>query len=138
MSLRAIYRRAVSRGAVTVNPCTGLELLAARGKRDRFASPAEAAELLEALPEADRPLWATAMYAGLRRGKLMELRWTDVDLATGVVHVERSWDPKEREVVETKSRAGRRRAPVAALLREYSLPTSSAQAARRPGVQQRG
>jgi hypothetical protein len=32
------------------------------------------AGLLEALPECDRPLWATAMYAGLRRGELMALR----------------------------------------------------------------
>jgi integrase len=102
-------------------PCTGLELPAVRGKRDRIASPEEAAQLLAALPEDDRPLWATALYAGLRRGELMELRWTDVDLGTGLIRVERAWDPKEQEVVETKSRAGRRRVPVAGVLREYLI-----------------
>ena len=74
MPLRAIFRRAVSRGEVAVNPTTGLELPAVRGRRDRIASPEEAAALLAALPEEERPLWATALYAGLRRGELMALR----------------------------------------------------------------
>jgi len=67
MPLRAIYRRAISRGDVAVNPTTGLELPAVRGRRDRIASPEEAAALLAALPDEDRALWATALYAGLRR-----------------------------------------------------------------------
>ena len=121
MPLRVIYRRALSRGEVSVNPCTGLELPAVRGKRDRIASPGEAVALIAALPEADRAVWATAMYAGLRRGELMELRWSDVDLAAGVIRVERSWDPKEGEVVQTKSRAGNRRVPVAAILRDHLI-----------------
>jgi integrase len=75
MPLRVIYRRALARGEVAVNPCTGLELPAVRGRRDRIASPAEAAALIEALPESDRALWATALYAGLRRGELLALRW---------------------------------------------------------------
>ena len=37
--------------------------------------------LIATVPERDRPLWATAMYAGLRRGELRALRWEDVDLA---------------------------------------------------------
>src|SRR5215218_6138907 len=81
MPLRAIFRRAVARGEVAVNPTSGLELPAMEGVRDRIASPTEAAELLAALPERDRAIWATAMYAGLRRGELLALRWEDVDLA---------------------------------------------------------
>lgn len=80
MPLRAIYRRAIARGEVEVNPTTGLELPAVRSKRDRIASPEEAAALIAALPEQDRALWATAMYAGLRRGELMALRWDHLDL----------------------------------------------------------
>jgi integrase len=118
MPLRAIFRRAVARGEVGVNPTSGLELPAMEGVRDRIASPAEAASLLAALPERDRALWATAMYAGLRRGELLALRWEDVDLAAGVIHVERSWDAKEGDV-GPKSRAGRRTVPIPAVLRDY-------------------
>jgi integrase len=117
MPLRAIFRRAVARGEVAVNPTSGLELPAMEGARGRIASPAEAAELLAALPEHDRAIWATAMYAGLRRGELLALRWEEVDLAAGVIHVERSWDAKEG-VVAPKSRAGWRTVPIPAVLRD--------------------
>jgi integrase len=57
-------------------------------------------------------LWATALYAGLRSGELMALRWQDVDLTEGALRVERAYDPKAKEYVEPKSRAGRRRVPL--------------------------
>ena len=47
--------------------------------------------------------------------------WEDVDLAAGVIRVERSWDAQARVVVEPKSRAGRRRVPVAGVLRDILL-----------------
>jgi integrase len=118
MPLRAIFRRAVARGDVAVNPTSGLELPAVRGRRDRVASPEEASKLVEALPEQDRGLWAAALYGGLRRGELQALRWDDVDLARGVIRVERAWDVREGEI-EPKSRAGRRTVPIAAVLRDH-------------------
>jgi integrase len=117
MPLRVIYRRAVARGEVAVNPTMTLELPAVRGRRDRIASPEEAAQLLAALPEQDRALWAAAMYGGLRRGELMAVRWEDIDLSNGVIRVERSWDPQSGPV-EPKSGAGRRNVPIAKVLRE--------------------
>jgi integrase len=119
MPVRAIYRRALERGELAVNPTAGLRLPAVRGRRDRIASPAEAAQLLAALPEADRPLWACAMYAGLRRGELLALRLEDVDLGAGKIRVERAFDPVARVFVEPKSRAGKRTVPLASVLREY-------------------
>ena len=118
MPLRVIYRRAVEDGDVAVNPCTHLRLPAVRGRRERIAAPEEAQRLLAALPERDRALWATALYAGLRRGELMALRWEDVDLAAGVIRVERSYDDKGRVEIEPKSRAGRRTVPIVGALRD--------------------
>ncbi len=118
MPLRAIFRRAVARGDVAVNPTTGLELPAVRGRRDRIVAPEQAAKLLDGLPEGDRALWATALYGGLRRGELQALRWDDVDLAKGVIRVERAWDVREGQI-EPKSRAGRRSVPIAVVLRDY-------------------
>jgi integrase len=114
--LRAICRRAVARRTIQTNPTTGLELPVVEGRRDRYASPEEAAVLIATVPERDRPLWATAMYAGLRRGELRALRWEDVDLASGVIRVRRSWDRVAGEI-EPKSSAGQRKVPIAAVLR---------------------
>lgn len=91
-----------------------------RGRRDRIASPEEAVRLIAALPEGDRAVWAAAMYGGLRAGELMALRWSDIDLATGLIRVERAYDPKGGgQFVEVKSRAGQRRVPITAALREH-------------------
>jgi integrase len=116
--LRAIYRRALGRGEVALSPVAGVELPSVRGRRDRIASPAEAAALVEALPEDDRALWATAFYAGLRLGELWALRNEDVDLDAGVIRVERSWDRRDG-FIEPKSRAGRRVVPIVAALRSH-------------------
>ncbi|MGD9571119.1 MAG: tyrosine-type recombinase/integrase [Thermoleophilia bacterium] len=121
MPLRVIFRRAVGRGEIAVNPCDRIQLPAVRGRRERIASPDEAARLVAAVPDRDRAMWATALYGGLRRGELMALLWTDVDLGTGLIRVERSWDPKERVTVATKSRGGRRRVPMAGALRRHLL-----------------
>jgi integrase len=118
MPLRAIFRRALARGDVAVNPTTRLELPAVRGKRDRIVAPKEADALLAALSERDRALWATALYGGLRRGELQALRWDDVDLANGVIRVERGWDVQEGPI-EPKSRAARRKVPIPAILGDY-------------------
>ena len=122
MPLRVIYRRAVSRGEVAVNPTTGLELPAVTGRRDRFAEPEEAQKLIEALPQkSDQALWAVAFYAGLRSGEIMALQWEKVDLAKGLIRVERSYDPKEGVYTEPKSEAGKRTVPIPAALRDYLI-----------------
>lgn len=120
LPIRAIVRRALGRDELAADPCRGLQLPANRGRRDRIASPVEAGALLAAVPEKERAVWATAMYAGLRLGELRALRVEDVNLAGGIINVERGWDP-EVGVIELKSQAGRRKVPVAAVLRDYLL-----------------
>jgi hypothetical protein len=133
MPLCALYRRAFQRGLVTVNPTTNLALPAVRGRRDRIVTPEEAGRLLGVLPEAQRPLWATALYAGLRRGELMALRFEDVDFGHGLIRVERSYDPRSQSFVEPKSRSGRRTVPMAKVLRQY-LASTKLEAGRATGL----
>ena len=73
-ALGVIFKRALSRDEISVNPTLRVEPPAVRGGRDRVASPRQCEALLAALPAGDRALWATAMYAGLRRGELTALR----------------------------------------------------------------
>lgn len=119
-AVRAIYRDAdlLAQGSIAINPTLGLRLPAVRGTRDRIAPPDEALQLLQALPADDRALWATALFAGLRLGELMALRFEDIEFEQGTIRVTRSFDPKAG-FVDPKSKAGRRRVPIAALLREY-------------------
>jgi len=132
MPLRAMYRRALSRGEVLLNPTNGIELPAVRGRRERIATPEQATALIAAAPENDRALWATAFYAGLRRGELMALRWQDIDLEAGLIRVERAWDMRIG-LIEPKSRAGKRAVPIATVLREH-LAAHALRSGRRAGL----
>jgi integrase len=117
--LKAFFRRAVARGEARVNPTSGIEKPAVRTKPKRIVDAATAERMIAALDPEERALWATAFYAGLRRGELIGLRQGDLDLAGGVLSVERGWDLVEGGEVAPKSRQGKRRVPIVPVLRDY-------------------
>jgi integrase len=114
--LRVLYRRAIRRDELTVDPTDGLDLPSVGRGRDRIEAPDQAQALLAALPATERAFWAIALFAGLRRGELRALRWSDVDLERNVLRVARAWDDYEGEQ-EPKSFAGRGTVPLAGLVR---------------------
>jgi integrase len=114
--LRVLYRRAVQDEEVSVNPTTQLRLPALPKSKRRIAAPDRAATLLDALPDQERALWATAFYAGLRMGELRALRWRDVDFDDGLIRVGAGWDDYEGEQ-DTKTDAGVRTVPLVGRLR---------------------
>ena len=94
----------------------GLRLPALATKPRRIVDVDRAAELLDALPDTERALWATAFYAGLRIGELRALRWTHVDFDRGVIRVTAGWDHVHGEQ-DTKTQAGTRTVPLVGRLR---------------------
>jgi integrase len=126
VAVRVVYRQANERDLVSTNPTTGLRVPTGSKPRDRAATATEAAELLAALPTDIRPIYATAFYAGLRRGELRGLGWSDVDLADGVIHVRRGWDDVVGEI-SPKSRKGARTVPITGLLRDLLVEHKAAQ-----------
>jgi integrase len=120
LPLRAIFRRAHRRGEVAINPTLKLTLPVVRGERDRVAAPSEVGPLLDALQPAERAIYATALYAGLRLGELQALQWDDVDLNANLIHIKRNWD-RQTGFVAPKSRSGNRRIPLTPTLRRELL-----------------
>jgi integrase len=117
--LQVFYRREIHSERLTTNPAKGIDIPGGGPRRPkRIASPAEAAKLIAALEENDRALWATAFYAGLRRGELMALRALDVDLGASTIHVERGWDQYEG-AQSPKTYSSRRAVPLLAVLRDH-------------------
>jgi integrase len=80
-------------------------------------------KLLASARVGRKALWATALYAGLRKGELRALTWEDIDLDQGLIRVERSMDGRGR-LIAPKSKAGRRTVPLATTLRAF--PPNSA------------
>lgn len=117
--LQAFYRRANDREELSTNPTEGIDLPLGKSQRPRrIVAPSEAAALIKLLPAEDRALWATAFYAGLRRGELQALRCMDIDLAKNLIHVRKGWDQVEGEI-EPKSEAAKRAIPLLAILRDF-------------------
>ncbi|MBK8293663.1 MAG: site-specific integrase [Solirubrobacterales bacterium] len=113
--LRVIYRRAIDREEIYVNPTERLKLPRDRRTRERIAEPREVEALLGALDDRHRLIWTLAIYTGLRKGELQALRWENIDLEAGILKVEHSLDPKAG-LVSPKSESGRRRVPIPQVL----------------------
>ena len=111
-----IFRRAIRRDEVSIDPTDNVDLPAIRGRRDRIEPPERAHEYLAALPDSERAFWAVALFCGLGRGELRGLQWFKVDFESGVIRVERSWD-QVRGPTDVKTGAGRRAVPMAFVVR---------------------
>jgi integrase len=131
------YTHAILRMALKEAERVGL---VARNAADRVSPPRDRRPPIEtwdtaevrrflAVAEDDgySPVWLLALHTGMRRGELLGLRWTDVDLAKGVLHVRQSVTVLHHApyVGEPKTASGRRTialdAPSVAALREHRV-----------------
>jgi integrase len=90
-TLMGALNTAVRRGLINRNPAGTVELPALTRNAPSTWSGLELGRFLDAISE-DRlhPLYVLLGLVGLRRGEVVALRWSDVDLNTGVLRVERS------------------------------------------------
>lgn len=71
----------------------------------------EIKSLLAAIPADQEPLIQIAVFCGLRASEIRGLRWSDVDLKLGELHVRQRAD-KYCKIGPPKSRAGNRKVPI--------------------------
>jgi integrase len=137
-SLGAILADAQERGLVGQNVVHALSKRRGRGKEARaekrqkgklkigidIPSPAEIRSLIHALDGRWRPLLLTAIFTGLRASELRGLRWMDIDLKRGELHVRQRADA-HHTIGQPKSEAGERTVPlppmVVTTLRKHHL-----------------
>jgi len=137
-SLGAILADAQERGLVTQNVVRNLRSRRRRGKERQaekrhkgklkigvdIPSPDEIRAIVASCTGRWRPLFLTAIFAGLRASELRGLRWIDVDLKRSEIHVRQRAD-RRNEIGPPKSEAGERTIPlpptVVSALREWKL-----------------
>jgi integrase len=138
VSLSAILADAQERGLVGQNVASALRSRRKRGKEARavrrqkgklkigvdIPSTDEIRAILGAPLGRWRPLLMTAIFTGLRASELRGLRWADVDLKRGELHVRQRAD-RFNAIGRPKSESGERVVPlpppVVAVLREHRL-----------------
>ena len=87
-------------------------------------TPGEARTIIENAKGRWRPFIVTAIFTGLRASELRGLRWADVDMKAGRIHVRQRAD-RYHDIGMPKSDAGQRSVPIGAMvintLREWRL-----------------
>jgi len=116
--LRAMVRTAFNRARRAdlvhgQNPASDTKPRKVPKRAPAFLEPHEVSRLLTELSREDRPLVATALYAGLRKGELFGLQKRDVDLKRRLLTVRRSYDN------DTTKGAREEAVPIAAALVPY-------------------
>jgi integrase len=130
-SLKSLLRDAQRRGNVAQNVALSVKQIDAdkRGKRklkigEDIPSMEEIRAIIAATPDRWRPVLLCAIFAGLRSSELRGLRWQDVDLKGGELHVRQRAD-RYNAIGKPKSKAGHRTVPLGPLvlnvLREWKL-----------------
>jgi integrase len=138
VSLGALLADAEERGLVGQNVVHALRRRRRRGKDTHTAarqngkpkigidipSPDEIRAIIAKLDGPRRPLILTALFAGLRASELRGLRWADVDLKRGELHVRQRAD-RYGQIGRPKTAAGERVVPLPPFLiqtlREHRL-----------------
>ena len=134
VSLSAILTDALERGLVAQNIVKGLRKQRRGNEADRhkgklkvgvdIPTPDEVRAIIARLEGRWRPLFLTAIFTGLRASELPGLRWSDVDLTRGEIHVRQRAD-RYRVIGRPKSETSERSIPllpmVVNVLREHRL-----------------
>ena len=125
-TLSGIYKEARRRGLAVVIPTADLDIALPKRDDPRAVIPSKA-ELQAIIAGAQgrwRPLILVAIFAGLRARELRGLRWSDIELDGGMLHVRQRAD-EANMIGKLKSKAGYRaiRMPpiVINALREWKL-----------------
>ena len=91
--LKRVLTRAVENGILTRNPALAVKVKVPQAKQT-VLNATEAQKLLreaKSLNHRYYPIWATALFTGMRSGELYALRWSDIDFENHRISVTRSW-----------------------------------------------
>jgi integrase len=121
-SLKTMLTFAQGRGLVAQNVALGVRIKSDSREASRgplragvdFPSMAELNSLIENSTARRRPFIITAIFTGIRLSELRGLRWPDVDLESGLIHVRQRADAWGH-MGPPKSKAGKRDIPLAPL-----------------------
>mgnify|MGYP002860245253 CR=1 FL=1 len=122
--LNGVFKEAVQMGELIYNPCTNITVK--DNSEEHFEGTAyeidTAKKLLEAVKgDPIEPAVYLGLYLGLRRSEAVGLRWKDVDMENGIVHIRNTVVrfTTISEMEKTKSRASKRDLFMPSALKEY-------------------
>ena len=99
--LRRMFRKGVKWGMVEKNSFENADDLFFKenNHRERALTEDEVRHLIDASPKYLKPIVIAAVYTGLRKSDIFNLRWRDIDLEKGLIRLEEAKTGKTRNIV---------------------------------------
>ena len=94
------------------NPCDDLKIPKNSVTKTRTAINKHTIQLILTTEHRAKLPACIMLLAGLRRGELTALTWFDIDFKNKIINVNKSYDFKQCELKETKTKAGMRKIPM--------------------------
>jgi integrase len=95
-----------------------VKLLEENNRRLRYLSREESARLVEECDPHLRPIVVTALNTGMRKGEILSLKWDEVDLRHGFIHLTNTKNGERREIPINATL----RATLKGIMRNLSIP----------------
>jgi integrase len=99
--LRRMFRKGVKWGMVEKNPFESADDLFYKEtiRRERALSEDEVRRLVDACPKYLKSIVIAAVYTGLRKFDILNLKWRDIDLKKGLIQLQEAKTGKTRNIV---------------------------------------
>ena len=94
------------------NPCDDVKIPKNAGENSRTAINKYTIQLILTTEHRAKVAACIMLLAGLRRGEVTALTWFDIDFKNRIINVNKSYDFKQFELKETKTKAGMRKIPM--------------------------
>jgi len=95
--IHKIFEMAVDEGILARNPASGITVKVPEPEQAVLNANEADLLLLRAKEACHRfyPVWAFALMTGMRSGEMYALRWSDIDLDTGLISITKQWTSKD-------------------------------------------
>ncbi len=118
-ALSSVFEYAIENRASEFNPCKYLKVPKQAKTDERRALSPKERQWVEEFEHRAQPAAMLMMYSGLRRGEATALLWSDIDFKNKTIIVNKSFDFKNCQIKQPKTKAGIRIVTVPDKLIDY-------------------
>lgn len=97
-TLKTMFAKAVEWGKLKSNPAKKIKPFKENKARLRYLEKEEIERLISACSDSLRPIVILAIFTGMRRGEILNLKWADTDFKKDVIYLENTKNGENREV----------------------------------------
>lgn len=96
--LKHMFNKAIEWGKTYNNPARKVKLFRENNNRLRYLEKEEIKKLIDNCSDTLKPVVILALYTGMRRGEILNLKWNDIDIKMGIIYILQTKNNELREV----------------------------------------